>query len=174
MDYKSDIGSSTYNALGVSLERRFSSWIVLPDTLHMVSFHQRWSVGGGESNGPENVNCLRCDFGPSIFDIRHNFVANAVYELPFGAGKRYLNERGIMEKIVGGWSLSSIGLWHTGHPLTVTMNISPTQLPDGNDQTNQRPDLVPGVPILLGGGAQTTPFRSIPPRSLRRRSTQEV
>jgi hypothetical protein len=111
------------------------------------------SVGGGESNGPENVNCLRCDFGPSIFDIRHNFVANAVYELPFGAGKRYLNESGIMEKIVGGWSLSSIGLWHTGHPLTITMNISPTQLPDGNDQTNQRPDLVPGVPITLGGGA---------------------
>ena len=32
------------------------------------------------------------------------------------------------------------------------MNIIPTQLPDGNDQTTQRPDLVPGVPILLPGG----------------------
>jgi hypothetical protein len=32
------------------------------------------------------------------------------------------------------------------------MNISPTQLPDGNDQTTQRPDLVPGVPVLLPGG----------------------
>jgi hypothetical protein len=30
------------------------------------------------------------------------------------------------------------------------MNINPTQLPDGNDQTTQRPDLVPGVPLLLG------------------------
>jgi hypothetical protein len=34
------------------------------------------------------------------------------------------------------------------------MNISPTQLPDGNDQTTQRPDLVPGVPLLLPGGSQ--------------------
>ena len=34
------------------------------------------------------------------------------------------------------------------------MNISPTQLPDGNDQTTQRPDLVPGVPLLLSGGVQ--------------------
>jgi len=32
------------------------------------------------------------------------------------------------------------------------MNIDPSQLPDGNDQTNQRPDLVPGQPILLPGG----------------------
>jgi len=34
------------------------------------------------------------------------------------------------------------------------MNISPTQLPDGNDQTTQRPDLVPGVPVMLSGGVQ--------------------
>jgi len=50
--------------------------------------------------------------------------------------------------------MSGVGLWHTGHPLTITMNISPSQLPDGNDQTTQRPDLVPGVPILLPGGVQ--------------------
>jgi Carboxypeptidase regulatory-like domain len=168
VDYKSDIGSSTYNALGVSLERRFSAGLSLQARYTWSHSINDGSVGGGESNGPENVNCPRCDFGPSIFDIRHNFVANAVYELPFGAGKRYLNETGIMEKIVGGWSLSSIGLWHTGHPLTITMNISPTQLPDGNDQTNQRPDLVPGVPILLGGGApnytlQINPAAFAPP-----------
>jgi hypothetical protein len=168
VDYKSDIGSSTYNALGVSLERRFSAGLSLQARYTWSHSINDGSVGGGESNGPENVNCLRCDFGPSVFDIRHNFVANAVYELPFGAGKRYLNETGIMETIVGGWSLSSIGLWHTGHPLTITMNISPTQLPDGNDQTNQRPDLVPGVPILLGGGApnytlQINPAAFAPP-----------
>jgi hypothetical protein len=48
------------------------------------------------------------------------------------------------------------------------MNISNTQLPDGNDQTTQRPDLVPGVPILLGGGApnhtlQINPAAFAPP-----------
>jgi hypothetical protein len=128
------------------------------------------SVGGGESNGPENVNCLPCDKGPSIFDIRHNFTANAIYELPFGPGKTYLDQPGVLGKIVGGWSVSSIGLWHTGHPLTVVMDLTnnisnPANpflnstnalpdtllLPDGNDQTTQRPDIVPGVPLTLPG-----------------------
>jgi len=42
----------------------------------------------------ENVNCLACDKGPSVFDIRHNFTVNAVYELPFGPGKAFLNDSG--------------------------------------------------------------------------------
>ena len=153
VDLKHDVGSSTYNALGLSLERRFSQGLSLQTRYTWSHSINDGSVGGGESNGPENVNCLRCDFGPSVFDIRQNFTANAVYELPFGPGKVYLNGGGVLGKIVGGWSLSGIGLWHTGHPLTITLNISPDQLPDGNDQTTQRPDLVPGVPILLGSGA---------------------
>jgi hypothetical protein len=152
VDYKSDIGASTYNAMMLSLERRFTNGLSFQTRYTWSHSINDGSVGGGESNGPENVNCLKCDFGPSIFDIRNNVTANAVYQLPFGPGKPYLNEGGVLGKIIGGWSFSSVGMWHTGHPLTITMNISPTQLPDGNDQTTQRPDLVPGVPILLPGG----------------------
>jgi len=151
VDYKSDIGASTYHALGLSLERRFSSGLSFQSRYTWSHSINDGSVGGGESNGPENVNCLACDKGPSVFDVRHNVTANAVYELPFGAGKPFLNEKGVLDWIVGGWSLSSIGLWHTGHPLTITMGISNTQLPDGNDQTTQRPDLVPGVPVQVSG-----------------------
>ena len=168
VDYKSDIGASTYHALLLSLERRFSSGLSFQSRYTWSHSINDGSVGGGESNGPENVNCLRCDKGPSVFDIRHNFATNLVYELPFGPGKPYLSDSGAMGKIVGGWSVSSIGLWHTGHPLTVTMNINSTQLPDNNDQTTQRPDLVPGVPVLLGGGApnhtlQINPAAFAPP-----------
>ena len=154
VDYKSDIGASTYHALLLSLERRFTGGLSLQAHYTWSHSINDGSVGGGESNGPENVNCLPCDKGPSVFDIRNNVAANAVYQLPFGPGKRYLTEGGFVGKIIGGWSLSGIGLWHSGHPLTITMNISPTQLPDGNDQTTQRPDLVPGVPLLLSGGVQ--------------------
>jgi len=152
VDFKSDIGSSTYHALLVGLDRRFSNGLSFQSRYTWSHSINDGSVGGGESNGPENVNCLQCDKGPSVFDIRHNFTANAVYELPFGSGKRFLNDGSVLNKIVGGWRFSSIGLWHTGHPLTVTMNILPEQLPDGNDQTTQRPDLVPGVPLFLPGG----------------------
>lgn len=162
------MGASTYHALLLSLDRRFTNGLSFQAHYTWAHSINDGSTGGGESNGPENVNCLQCDKGPSVFDIRNNFTANAVYELPFGSGKRFLNDGGVLNKIVGGWSFSSIGLWHTGHPLTVTMNINASQLPDGNDQTNQRPDLVPGVPILLPGGVhnetiQINPAAFAPP-----------
>jgi hypothetical protein len=152
VDIKRDIGSSTYHGLELSLERRYQNGFSFQARYTFSHSINDGSVGGGESNGPENVNCLPCDKGPSIFDIRHNFVANTVYELPFGPGKTYLHGEGVEGKILGGWSVSSIGIYHTGHPLTVTYNVQPIQLPDDNDQTSQRPDLVPGVPLYLPGG----------------------
>ncbi|MGD0792869.1 MAG: TonB-dependent receptor [Terriglobales bacterium] len=169
VDIKRDIGASTYHALGLSLERRFSKGLSFQSRYTWSHSINDGSVGGGESSGPQNVNCLPCDKGPSVFDIRHNFTANVVYELPFGPGKAYLNDSGALGKVVGGWSLSSVGLWHTGHPLTVQMDLSGSisnpdpnfpfngfsytyLLPDGNDRTNQRPDVIPGVPLTLPGG----------------------
>jgi hypothetical protein len=165
VDIKRDIGASTYHALGVSVERRFSKGLTFQGRYTWSHSINDGSVGGGESNGPQNVNCLSCDKGPSVFDIRNNFTANAVYELPFGPGKTYLNSPGPIGKILGGWSFSSVGLWHTGHPLTVQMDLSDNivggpfdgfsytyLLPDGNDQTTQRPDIIPGVPLTLPGG----------------------
>ena len=171
VDFKHDVGSSTYNALGLSLERRFANGLAFQSRYTWSHSINNGSVGGGESNGPENVNCLACDKGPSVFDVRHNVTVNAVYDLPFGPGKSYLNSTGVVGKIVGGWSLSSIGLWHTGHPLTVTMDLGGNisggpfdglpytyLLPDGNDQTDQRPDIVPGVPLTLPNPRPATPF----------------
>jgi len=162
VDYKSDVGSSSYHGMLLTLERQFTNGFSFQTRYTWSHSINDGSVGGGESNGPENVNCLPCDKGPSVFDIRHNFTANAVYELPFGPGKTYLQRGGLIGKLVGGWSFSTIGIWHTGHPLTVTMNLSGNdtfRLPDGNDQTNQRPDIVPGVPLTLpGGGHNNVPL----------------
>ena len=157
VDYKSDVGSSTYHALELTLERRFTNGFSFLGRYTWSHSINDGSVGGGESAGPENVNCLPCDKGPSIFDVRHNITANVVYELPFGQGKPHFNQGGFAGKLVGGWSVSTVALWHTGHPLTVTMNLPGNDtflLPDGNDQTNQRPDLIPGVPLTLPGGGR--------------------
>jgi hypothetical protein len=174
VDFKSDIGSSTYNALGLALERRFSEGLSFQSRYTWSHSINDGSVGGGESNGPQNVSCLACDKGPSVFDVRHNIAVDAVYELPFGPGKTFLNNTGALGKIVGGWEFSSIGLWHTGHPLTVQMDLSGTVanpnnpfaaaglastylLPDGNDQTSVRPDVIPGVPLTLPNPRPGTP-----------------
>ncbi len=90
VDYKHDVGASTYNALGLSLERRFSQGLSFQSRYTWSHSINDGSVGGGESNGPENVNCLHCDKGPSVFDVRNNVTVNAVYDLPFGAGQALL------------------------------------------------------------------------------------
>ena len=164
VDYKSDTGQSTYHALALALERKFSDGLSFQARYTLAHSINDGAVGGGEANGQENVNCRQCDKGPSVFDVRHNVTVNAVYELPFGPGRKYLANTGILDKVVGGWTVSSLGTWHTGHPLTVTLGLGGTidsgpfaglpqtfLLPDGNDQTNQRPDIIPGVPLYLPG-----------------------
>ena len=167
VDYKSDIGSSSYHALGLALERRLSNGLAFQSRYTWSHSINDGSVGGGESSGPENVNCLQCDKGPSVFDVRNNVAVDAIYELPFGPGKNFVNSGGVLGKIAGGWSLSSIGLWHTGHPLSVKMDLGDSisggpldglpqtyLLPDGNDVTDQRPDIIPGVPLTVPGGGR--------------------
>jgi hypothetical protein len=162
VDYKSDTGQSSYNALLLSLKRRYSNGLSFQANYTWSHSINDGAVGGGEANGQQNVNCRQCDKGPSVFDIRHNVTANVIYELPFGPGKTYLHDGGVLGKIAEGWEIASIGTWHTGHPLTVTMDLTGTiasgpfsqlpytyLLPDGNDQTTQRPDLVPGVPLYI-------------------------
>jgi len=51
----------------------------------------------------------------SDFDIAHIVNANAIYRLPFGKGKAYLNGANrIVDGVIGGWQLSSIFRWNSG------------------------------------------------------------
>ncbi|MBI4877892.1 MAG: hypothetical protein HY822_24945 [Acidobacteria bacterium] len=74
-------------------------------------------------------------------------TANFVWMLPFGPGQRFLQSGGAAGKIVGGWELSAIHSTRTGRAINFSVSRSSRDLPDGNS-SNQRPDRVPGVPIV--------------------------
>lgn len=148
VDIKYNDGNSTFNALQISLERHFSSGFLFGANYMWSHSINDGSVGGGESNAPENANCRLCDRGPSVFDIRHNLVVSSVYDLPFGPGKRFLGVNGLAGRVLGGWQLSGIQSFHTGHPLTVTVDRSSSSLLDGNSNSDQRPNLLAGVPLI--------------------------
>ncbi|MBV9087381.1 MAG: TonB-dependent receptor, partial [Acidobacteriaceae bacterium] len=151
VDIKYNNGTSHFDGLELSLQRRMASgWMWTTQYMWSHSLNDG-SVGGGEANAPENVQCQRCDYGPSVFDVRHNLVMASTYELPFGRGHTLLGS-GAASNIFGGWTLSGVGVFHTGHPLTVLMGVSGSQVPDGNFRSNERPDLVPGVPLAPPGG----------------------
>jgi hypothetical protein len=66
----------------------------------------------------DNLNPER-DYSRPAYDRTHTFNFNGLYELPFGRGKRWINEGGVIDKIVGGFQLSSIVNWSSGVPTSI-------------------------------------------------------
>ena len=154
--WRGTIGNSEYEALSVSLKRSFSHGLLASANYalsHEIDDGSNGS-GDGDSITPQNVSCdpqgaPQCGERTSgAFDARHVFNANVVYELPFGAGKTYLSQPGLLRTLLGSWSLSSIFTARTGFPVNLTTSATG---PDGNTN-EQRPNLVPGQPLYLTGG----------------------
>jgi len=60
--------------------------------------------------------------GRSANDRRHMLWVNAVYELPFGRGKRFLSDLPpVADAFLGGWQLSGINSFISGAPLSVSV-----------------------------------------------------
>src|SRR5690606_3178773 len=60
--------------------------------------------------------------GRSAFDRRHMLWINAVYELPFGRDKRFLNNlHPVADAVIGGWQLSGINSFVSGAPLSINV-----------------------------------------------------
>jgi len=77
--------------------------------------------GGGAVGNPQTVTNLAAGHGPSGFDVRHRAVISGVWELPWGPGRKWMQDNGMVGAIVGGWQLSGIGTVTTGRPFTVFM-----------------------------------------------------
>lgn len=52
------------------------------------------------------------------YDLTQQFKFNFVYDLPIGTGK-WLSTSGPLDRILGGWSISSFFTWQTGTPFSV-------------------------------------------------------
>jgi len=144
--FKGNDANNTFSAWQTSLTRRFTGGF-LWQTQYMWSHGiTDASIGAGESVTIQNMSCRACDRSDSPYDIRHTMTSNAIYELPFGAGKRFLNDRDVASRVLGGWELSGIATASTGRPVNITIKRSASQLLDGNT-SSQRPNLVPGVSI---------------------------
>jgi hypothetical protein len=76
---------------------------------------------------------------------RHRVLVSAIYQLPLGSGRRFLNQMGsVPQAILGGWSVSSVSLWQTGPFLTpiTSPSYDPGNLNLVYRGAFQRPDCV--------------------------------
>jgi len=156
---KSNEGNSNFNALQVSLQRNFKNGF-LWQTQYMWSHAiTDASIGAGEAVSVENSSCLSCDRSSTNQDVRHTFTTNAVYKLPFGHGRRYLNGS-LFGNIVGGWDLSGIVSARSGLPVNITMSRKANVMLDGIT-SGQRPDFVSGQSLYPTDGSTLTKWFNV-------------
>ncbi len=88
------------------------------------------------------------NYGRSDIDRPHVFNFTSIVELPFGPGRRWLNDGGVVGAIVGGWQLNNVVAVLSGTPFNVTASGASLNAPE----SAQRADLV-GTPTVYGTGA---------------------
>jgi hypothetical protein len=136
-------GRGQYDAFQAKVERRYSKGL---SVMANYTFGQTMSdsADGEEQNlvGIQDSRNLGAEWARSRSDVRHRFVLNFIYDLPFGKG-----QDGVWSAIIRNWQVGTIMNAQSGSPLTVTISPNPAnttgtarpdQLRDGNLPSDQR------------------------------------
>jgi hypothetical protein len=128
---RSNLGKSRYNGLQVKVDRRFINGLLVTNS---YTFGRSMDLAQENGTIPTPLN-FNQSWARSDTDRTHNYAASAVYELPWGPKKRWLNE-GTLGKIVGGWELSGLFVGQSGVPLTITASTTLLNTPGTTAFTN--------------------------------------
>lgn len=117
---------SQYDALQVQLQKRLSNNFqgqINYTWSHTLDNSTGVFNGLGDQResrlGPINPFDLDADWGNSSLDTRHLLNLSAIIDLPFGKGQRFLNQGGVLDRIVGGWQMNWIVTGRSGYPYSV-------------------------------------------------------
>jgi hypothetical protein len=154
VSWRGDVGNSTFEALQLNVRRAFQSGFLLSSNFMWSHSINDGSIGGGESDTPQDSFCRSCDKASSDDDVRLMFNLSAVYQLPFGKGRAFVSSPGMARAVFGNWELSAIGTAQTGLPVNVTIDRSNASVPGlFSISGEERPNYVPGVSLTPSGGS---------------------
>ncbi|MDZ4801913.1 MAG: carboxypeptidase regulatory-like domain-containing protein [Bryobacteraceae bacterium] len=117
-------GNSSYHALNLKVEKRFSgglnfltnyTWSKFLDDVESSS-----EAGGAPGTGQQSFYARALDKSLSGNDVRHRISASVVYELPVGQGRKVDPGNRTADAFIGGWSIGAITEMRTGLPYGVT------------------------------------------------------
>jgi len=142
-DYDSSIGNSNFNSLQVSLRHSGKSYNYSIGYTYSKSIDQASSIS--DPIDPYNFSATRA---LSAFDLKHNFVASYLYQLPLDR----MSTR--FKSLTQGWEISGITRATSGFPVTLHVdgdNSLQGSIPNGvNNVSLDRPDYN-GAPLGLNG-----------------------
>jgi hypothetical protein len=137
-------GSSNFNALQLSVERRLTNGLA-------SNVNYQWAHGldnatalseegsGGYGSVPSLVSTL--DYGNSQLDIRQRVAGTINYALPFGR-----TATGWRAIAIKAWQTNVIGVWSTGVPFTVVNSTDISNTSPGSNNAD-RPNQVESISV---------------------------
>lgn len=180
IQFQENLGISNYHSLQLRFEKRFSAgWLLLSSytwgkaLTNSVDHLSTSGAGNGVDVGvfrePQNPASRADMYGPAEFDVTHRWVNSAVWQLPFGKGRKFgANLNRAAEWIVGGWEFSPIFTWQGGLGLTINQaqilnlggerrsrpnRIANGSLPDSQRNVDRWFDTTAFVPLSTTPGA---------------------
>ncbi|MBI4443453.1 MAG: TonB-dependent receptor [Acidobacteria bacterium] len=132
--------NSVYNSMQFSVERRlgaglqFQTAYTFSKSIDDTSVTARQEFENSQEGLQDPDGDRSMDRGRSNFDVRHNFTANFIYDLPLGTG-RWL----------GGWQLSTIISASSGPPFTADNGFDRANTGRSGVGLHDRPNLRPGA-----------------------------
>lgn len=127
-DLLGNLGKYNYNSLQVEVRRRFSKGLFFQANYTFQKTLTDIAPGNPGVNAEAQTRVAafldnrnqRLDYGRADYDQTHIFNLDAVYDLPFGKGKRFFNTSSrVLDRIIGGWQLGGILRINTGTPLSI-------------------------------------------------------
>ncbi|WP_446743635.1 carboxypeptidase regulatory-like domain-containing protein [Silvibacterium acidisoli] len=152
-------GSSSYNAMQLSLEHRYDSGL---SVLLVYTWSKLMDNVSDQTSGFQDYNCTSCDRSISGQDLTNLMRISGEYDLPFGKNKPWLNH-GWMMPVLGGWSVGSFFTYDNGLPIFVTSPNNSNSFGGGVGGNGMRPDVtgastnVPGGRHITNGGLYFNP-----------------
>ncbi len=134
------MGRSTYYAFYLKGTRRLTAGLTLNATY-------TWSRAMGISTIQNyDAPIIPQAWARLSTDQPNSYSMSMTYALPFGKGKSFLSNNKVLDLLVGGWSVQSQQIIHSGTPLAVTQGTNANTGCNGCTQ----------LPTATGVSAQTT------------------
>jgi hypothetical protein len=155
--YSFNGGKSRYKSFQTKLDWRMKDNITLLSSLTLSQTKDNGAGSLENPNGnfpaPQDFNNLDADYGLSAYHQPYNSTTSFVIDLPFGQGRRYMNNaNAFTEAVLGGWMLAGINTVAPGEMVTLTYTPTAAQQVSGIQQdfrgaNNYRPN-VNGDPLV--------------------------
>jgi hypothetical protein len=118
-------GYGNYHGMTAKFDKRFSKGLqfMASYTYGHALANTGTTLSGSSGFGTPDPRDYASGYSTAAWDLRHNFTANFLYDLPFGRGRTFgADMHRAADLIVGGWQVNGIITLHTGPPYTLRWN----------------------------------------------------